>query len=151
MKTLMVLSLVFVVGCSKDDENGGGSSVPDPEGTITVSIANNGKNMYIDGGNPIDAGYITIGNDNLWMSYDNNFRPDSRLIASIGEVNGLGAINKIPNSGFVRQIAVEPKCGYVISIGNSGDYARLYVVDWIVSTYDEIIGAKVKYQYPWNP
>ena len=49
--------------------------------------------------------------------------------------------------------AVEPGSGYVfkISDGYSDTYGRLYVVEWIVSTSGGIMGAKVKYQYPWKP
>ena len=47
-------------------------------------------------------------------------------------------------------MSVERGYGYVIK-DVDGTYARLYVVDWIVSTSNAIIGAKVKYQYPFNP
>ena len=36
--------------------------------------------------------------------------------------------------------------------GGSGvHYARMYVVEAIVNIYGGIIGAKVKYQYPFEP
>jgi len=151
MSCLLATSMIFAVSCSEDDDNGSGSSVSDPEGTVTVTIANNGKWLYFDGGNPVQGGYISIGSDNLYMSYDNNFRPDE-YIASVGKVKGLGSITKIPSSGFVRQMAVDPGYGYVIQIGrDSNKYARLYVVEWAISTSGGIIGAKVKYQYPFVP
>ena len=160
MKTVLVLGLVFATGCGKDEDssdkngngnNSSGQTVPDPEGTVLVTIANNGKNLYFDGGNPVQGGYISIGSDNLYMSYANNFHSDE-YIASVGKVKGLGEIIKIPTSGFVRVVSVEPSYGYVIQIGkNSNTYARLYVVEWVKSTSGGIIGAKVKYQYPFNP
>ena len=153
VKTLMVLGLVFVAGCSKDDDNGG-SNVPDPEGTVTVTMENRGDNYAHagPGGRPL---YISGNDIMIGMTAANNFYSfyydmQGNQIANIGKVNGLGAIKRIPNSGFVSQTSVEPGCGYVIK-GYNGTYARLYVVDWTTNTSGGIIGAKVKYQYPWNP
>ena len=42
VKTVLVLSLAFATGCSKDDGGGGnngGKTVPDPEGTIAATIS----------------------------------------------------------------------------------------------------------------
>ena len=156
VKTLMVLSLVFVVGCSKDNDSGGkndgSTTVPDPEGTITVSMSNNGvKNVYV----PIERGEgVTFHthNNHEWMAIDisNNLIVQSGVVANLGKVNGLGSITKIPASGYASRTSVEINSGYVIRL-ECGDYVRVYVVEWRKNTSGGIIGAKVKYQHPWNP
>jgi len=143
MKTVLVLGLVFAAGCSKDD-----NSVSDPEGTITVSMANSG--VYDYNGYERGAGISFIGNQWVAIKTDNNFICQECTISNVGKVNGLGNINKIPNSGYTEYCSVEIHNGYVIQMYD-GTYARLYVVDWVVSTYNAIIGAKVKYQYPFEP
>jgi len=162
MKTVLVLGLVFAAGCGKDDDNGkdgGGNSgnntektVPDPEGTITVSMANNG--VYDQGRRQYRGTGVCMDNNDCsaWiaMNYDNNFIAQACEIANVGKVNGLGSIKAIPNGGYTGYTSVESKNGYVIK-SSSGIYTRLYVVDWILSTGGGIIGAKVKYQYSWNP
>ena len=69
--------------------------------------------------------------------------------ANVGKVNGLGNIEKIPSTGYVTKLSVEPGYGYVFKIMDT--YARLYVVDWMIDTDGGIMGAKVKYQYPFEP
>ena len=161
----MVLSLVCVTGCSKGDEgsytigeptyadtgNGTDNSVPDPEGTITFSMANSGIRLGSNTAEQRGAG-IGFANDGIWvaMTTSNNLFCQNCTIASIGKVAGLGDIKKIPSSGFASMIAIETGCGYVVKC-NDGTYGRLYVVEWVISTSNAIIGAKVKYQYPFVP
>jgi hypothetical protein len=84
---------------------------------------------------------------------------------------GLGNITKIPTSGFTEpavynsSAACEEGHGYVIKFelydydNEEGKminreepvYARLYVVESIISTTGGIMGAKVRYQYPFEP
>jgi len=87
------------------------------------------------------------------------------IFAKVGKVAGLGSITEIPNSGYARQVAVEPGCGYVAkfhrvymaydSYGkyeqfDSYCYARIYVVDWTKAVDSGgIIGAEIKYQSPF--
>ncbi len=162
MKTLVVFSLLCVIpACGDDgkddkDSNGGnnsGQTVPDPEGTITISMSNNGiKNAYV----PIERGAGVIfhsqhnGTEWVAINISNNFAVQSGTITNLGIVNGLGSITTIPTSGYSSQTSVELNHGYVIQL-ECGIYARLYVVDWIVNTSNGIIGAKVKYQFPFNP
>ena len=77
----------------------------------------------------------------------------------MGSMKGLGNITQIPNSGFTVpyyeniSVACEAGHGYVIKFENTDFelYVRLYVVESIVSTNGGIMGAKVKYQYPFEP
>jgi len=150
VKTLMVLSLVFVAGCSKDDD----VAPPDPEGTITVTMSNSGSGFVagVSVGPALGFGDLRMmGNNNFcgdWASWHHT--EGLSTIANVGKVLGLGSITRIPNGGFISTVAIEKGHGYVVQV-NDGTYARLYVVDWVVNKYNEIIGAKVKYQYPWAP
>ena len=90
-------------------------------------------------------------------------------ISSVGPVNDLGDIKKIPEGGWSRVTAVQPGYGYVVRVKQdyvllppSDDdlltyyfkkicrYARIYVVDWDVSTTGEILGATIRYQDNWK-
>ena len=82
-------------------------------------------------------------------------------ICSVGKVWGLGAITEIPTSGYTNTVICEVGCGYVIRYSDAPfdfdfytshmlTYARMYVVEQIVNTSNEVIGAKVKYQYPFE-
>ena len=161
MKTLLVLSmLVFATGCPdpKDEDVGNNSgnstekTVPDPEGTITVSMANSGSKskqqvrgygLVVDD-DPADVCWIAINSDN-------NFVTQYCQVANVGKVSGLGSITKIPNSGYSGFMSVEPQHGYVVRADTDGSYTRLYVVEWTKNTSGGITGAKVKYQRPFVP
>ena len=149
VQTLMVLSLIFAVGCNKNnDDNGdnGGKTVPDPQGTVLVSMrnANNGTTgVYPDGYDPSDFFYID-GGDNF---VSGNYR---WVFANVGKVNGLGDVKAISTSGWAQQVAVIPGYGYV-GKHYPNNYIRIYVVDYIESTSGGIIGAIVKYQSPFEP
>ena len=196
MKTVLVLSLVVVAGCKKDDckcecqckceedgknnsgnlnddwddlwnnldddsGNDSGGTVPDPEGTVTANISTSSR-INVDIGN--SYGYIA------WRSPDNfylyGYQPTwsydvvALSICDVGSVKGLGDITKIPISGYTSPssensaVACEKGHGYVVKIAfllNGSINAltinvRLYVVEPISSG-----GAKVKYQYPFEP
>jgi len=76
-------------------------------------------------------------------------------------MKGLGNITQIPTSGFtipastISTVACEAEHGYVIKYENTSTsqvvYVRLYVVEPIISTTGGVMGAKVKYQYPFVP
>jgi hypothetical protein len=156
--------MCLAVGCSKDDDpNDPDNSVPDPAGTVTVNIAEN-AGIDIQG-----YSYSVI----RWHSPDNfylaggyyyegyNYQEYNVSICNLGAMSGLGNITKIPTSGFTvpkgndRSVACETGHGYVIKFengdGSNPTYVRLYVVESIVSTSGGIMGAKVKYQYPFVP
>lgn len=77
-------------------------------------------------------------------------------------MKGLGNITKIPQTGFTipeesnTSVACETGHGYIVkftfspTVSDSILYVRLYVVESIISTSGSIMGAKVKYQYPFN-
>ena len=74
-------------------------------------------------------------------------------IARVGSVANMSAINTIPTSGWVNQIAVNPGMGYIIRYGGNGfgyTYARLFVKEWLVNTNGGIIGATLVYQDKWG-
>lgn len=89
-------------------------------------------------------------------------------ISSMGPVDDLGGVKKIPEGGWSKKSAVQPGYGYVVrlkqdektSTSTDGQltintkkicrYARIYVVDWDVSTTGGIIGATIRYQDNWK-
>ena len=87
-------------------------------------------------------------------------------ISSVGAVDGLGNVKKIPEGGWSKKSAVQPGYGYVVKLKQDkitttdGElrrdykkycrYARIYVVEWDVSTTGGIIGATIRYQDNWK-
>ncbi len=146
MTLFAVSSGVAFVSCGGDEPNNPDNgdpikpdtSVPDPAGTITLSMRNE------------DYGKTFL--DDLYIGDDNNFCFffSRNYIASIGTVKGLGNVSNIPLMGWATSMAVEPTAGYVIYNGDSDSYTRLYVTDWKISTDGGIIGAEVKYQKPFK-
>jgi hypothetical protein len=164
-KALMTVLMLGMIACGKDkdDPTDPNNSVPDPEGTITANIAVGTQISII-----YKTSYWTYGGDIGWTGPDNfhlyggSYR--SMSICDLGTMRGLGNITAIPSTGFSTpstnnaSIACEPGHGYVVKVEqynySGGDmifsmYARLYVVESIVSTTGGIMGAKVKYQYPF--
>lgn len=147
------------MSCKKDGASttGGGSNpsnptnCEDPEGTITANLRN-------------DSGYITILNGTLKMNTADNFEFTSqsyheRTFVNIGEVDGLGCVENIPESGWSNQAAVIPGNGYIVKDkydwpnhpeDKYTKYARIYVTRYILSINNEILGAELKYQDNWK-
>jgi len=168
MKTVLVLGLFFAVGCGKDDDNSdknndGGSNngnnnkenpntpVADPVGTLTLSVRNG------DNGNT----GIPVYNSNFGIDNGNNFighYGGEWRFASFGAVKGLGNVTQIPDNGWSSTLAVTPGHGYVaMCLYNDTwgvskiTFARVYVEDWTLAAGSNgIIGARIKYQYPFN-
>ena len=159
--------LTSFVGC--DDSDGGGddgreretTKVPDPVGTITANIAENVGFLVYD-----DAHIQWCKPDNfhllsVWQNPMGGHWWQLLSVYDAGKVNGLGNITQIPLSGFSfpigdnKGVACETGHGYIIKMQhfNNGDvvYIRLYVVEKIISTSGGVMGAKVKYQYPFEP
>ena len=167
-------------GEGKEDDNGTSIIPSDPAGTITADIGAASwlgyppyqSGTFISFFDEIDTTYLVW--DLAWGE-PNNFVYASRVhmvgtwdvaisVCDLGEKKGLGDIQTIPSDGYSGQgtsntIACNVGHGYVFRIENlSGNqpsgviryYARLYVVESIM-TSDSIIGAKVKYQYPFKP
>lgn len=153
MKSLSVMLLMVALGmslgsCGDDDHpiiidttGSGGTSLLDPEGTITVDLK---------AGEAYELSRMMcniIYEDNRTMRLVAPLAP--YRIASVGKVAGLGFINTIPEQGWSESIAVVPGNGYVIrydlGAGLSGylGYYRLYVVGYNAN------GITIKYQV-WN-
>jgi hypothetical protein len=155
-----------MAGCSKDDPSDPDNLVADPQGTITVNISED-TSFSVD-----DRGYIHWNKpDNLcihghYKYYDAIPHGYVASICNLGKMKGLGNVTYIPQTGFSNpaerdnSTACEAGHGYVVKLEWSPDsdnsenklvYVRLYVVEPIVSTLGGIMGAKVKYQYPFKP
>ena len=144
IQALIALSLVCVTGCSKDDPSNSNSSVPDPEGTVTANISENRSIM-------LSANTYSFG---IGWTEPNNFWLGATSICDMGAMKGLGNITKIPQTGYTSDnttVACQVGHGYVVVLGPAYAYARLYVVSSLVNTSGGIMGATVKYQYPFNP
>ncbi|GHV49775.1 hypothetical protein FACS1894181_09460 [Bacteroidia bacterium] len=147
LKCAGALALCLLLsGCSTDDPDNPDSAVPDPAGTVLVSVRNasNGSTFV-----NFDGGGFSIG-------ADDNFTGGSQFV-TIGAMKGIGNITKIPASGWANKVAVVPGYGYVgrYNLYNvmpynyvRVSYFRLYVVDYIESTSGGVIGADVKYLSP---
>jgi len=178
-KSLSVVAAVFVIAatmssCDKDENTTSvqdpAKSVPDPAGTITVNISENSGIDFFDDFNPHLINYIYWCKPDNFDMVANHFNSmnstaffDKMSICNLGKMNGLGNIKSIPQSGFTKparensSVACEVGHGYVVKIEPDENfapiytYARLYVVEAIVSTSGGIMGAKIKYQYPFVP
>jgi len=158
-KVMIGMSIVLTsISCSKDDENSNTTpiEVTDPTGTITANIA---ENVDIQ----IHNSELSISGTIGWCSPD-NFDLEAGYQVSIcdmGSLPGLGSVTEIPATGFTvlvkhnKSVACEQGHGYVVHFYNyntmTSEYVRLYVVEPIISTAGGIMGAKVKYQTPFNP
>lgn len=110
------------------------ADVPDPTGTVTLSMRDN------------DNGNTYLGNIHI---NDENFCAYGCYFSSLGKVKGLGNVANIPTTGWVSQIAVKPGYGYVAYDQFYKKFYRIFVTDYIVSTLGGIIGAEIKYQEPF--
>lgn len=144
-----VVMACAMVACGDDDDpNDPGNSVPDPEGTVLLSMRNwnNGRT------------YLEVNKLGMWIDGGDNFEGESGYfsIVNLGKMKGLGNVTKIPTSGWAEKVAVTPGCGYIARVSNTPwgvQYIRIYVVDYIISAEitNGIIGANIKYQYPFTP
>ena len=153
---LLATSMFFVAGCDdKNDPDNPSNSVPDPEGTMVTNIRND---IFMNRYTGVYYGLADVGIGGLSMNQSNVFQTygDDRFdIAYIGTVNGLGSIQSIPKENLFTKngCAVLEKGGYVlrgIDSNNHDKYARLYVTRFMTSG-GGIVGAEIKYQYPFVP
>lgn len=115
--------------------------VPDPEGTITLNMRN-------DGGSSVYFGSL---GSQFYINKSNNFYAHLCSIVDCGAVRGLGNVTSVPEKGWTTETAVTPGHGYVVK-DLQENYIRLYVVSFMHSaSNDGIIGAEVKYQKGWKP
>jgi len=101
----------------------------------------------------VGIGTITMSQFHVIESHNHDERRFD--IAYVGIVSGSGSIQSIPEENlFTDSYAVIEKGGYVLrgtGSENQGKYARLYVDHFFKNDEGEIIGAEVKYQYPFIP
>lgn len=148
LKTIMIAVLAAVMlvpfsSCKKENGNGGG----DDNTGIMLRISNNYDYLYL-----LEK-YSYDYKCHLTVSETNNFYVYNGEIASVGSVSSLSRIKKIPESGWVSEIAVQPGWGYVVRVkAQDGDYhyARVYVEDWIAGVGGGIIGAVLWYEDNWK-
>lgn len=140
---VLVTAVALCASCSKDDEPSdpnkpgnvdSNTSVADPVGTVTMRMRND---------NETKLGQMIV-------SPENNFSCSRGMIASIGQVAGLGNITDIPLTGWSDNVAVTIGNGYVYYDGNQ--YYRIYAVQWLyeAGTTNAIIGVELKYQAPFK-
>lgn len=131
VKMALTLSLVFAMGCEKDD----------PGGTVSVDVLIGVTHVYLG-----DSGcYFGMSNDDANFVFGCNGE-----FASLGSKKGLGDITKIPTNGWASRVSVICGNGYVGRFRTNNNttysYVRIYV--------DEFLGGgfiRVKYQYPFAP
>ena len=143
-----ILAAMFLAtGCDKNDPDNPSNSVPDPPGTIRISMQS-GTIAFADG-----LINLAGGSNGFRINSSNNFARWAWCctieFASVGSVNGLGNVTRIPTAGWAEQVSVVPGHGYVGRAG--GSYVRIYVIRWITNTGGGIIGAEIQYQSPFVP
>lgn len=170
-----ILSL-WLIGCSDSDPDNPdeptpdnpeqpvidpNQPVPDPEGTIMVNVLNDGEDVYINGFSNIkidNRNNFASAKDNIW--YSTYGTPWCEYV-SVGEVNGLGNIVSIPETGWSDNISVIAGNGYVSRVFVPGEkdengnttgsykYARIYVMSPVEGITGTISGFTLKCQAPF--
>lgn len=135
-RTLAAVVLLSV-SCSKSetvDPTDPNAQLPDPSGTVTLSMRN------------ANSGKTYLGDSYIYIDKADNFAGAS--FVSLGPVRGLGNVSYIPKTGWASTVAVIPGEGYVAYTG--GKFYRIYVTGYTTNVSNEIIGAEVKYQSPFG-
>jgi len=165
--TAMAL-VVALSGCGKDPAASPGNSetpdvtnpntpLPDPEGTVTANISTTTR---IDITNNQDNGYIKWTGPDNFNIYGGYYNTRLVSICNLGAMKGLGNITNIPQTSYTTPqystttVACEVGHGYVIkfeSLNYGTLFVRLYVQESIINTSGGVMGAMVKYQYPFAP
>ncbi len=142
-KALLSLALfaLVAVGCGKD-EGGESKYESELEGVVTIGLD---QNTYYTMSGTLDL---------TWRNPDNLYAYWGE-IASVGKVSGLAGVKSIPTAGWAPRLACEVGHGYVMRGRRTLDepyvYARIYVVERVVSKAWGVVGVKVRVQYPFAP
>jgi hypothetical protein len=184
LNVFIVLSVIFLnYSCKKDDEK-----KEDPIGTVTTNINTtvNSTPITLYSGASLPGDYYLAGTDTIYFNgmkvtilfgIDNNinfqiihhysdysnwgwFPNEGGEFIDIGEVDGLGYVESIPQSGWGQNVAAIKGHGYVMRYKHSKNindskfpdfyYARLYVEDYLTSsTTGGTIGIVLKYKHPF--
>lgn len=174
-----MLSVSFASCGDDEDDNltpNGHSANPetpaDPEGTIMANLSCgsdlsfSGMPFYTSYGVKLSKDYnFSTSKSYYWVGESSYIRYFSDIV-SIGSVNGLSFITKVPEKGWTDNSAAVSGYGYVVrykygyfpsreeAIDADADalpnvvYVRLYVTDYITNNSDG--GCTIKYQV-WNP
>lgn len=157
MRKVIVIAIclagtVMFSGCTEEgndpiDPNKPGAIVPDPQGTISVSLrnhANGHTSIYPEG--CYGEGFSVASDGNFSCSQGCEF-------ASVGKVNGLGNVVEIPTTGWTKVLYASPGNGYVAAmVGSTGvGYVRMFVTNYMTSASNGgVIGIYLNYQSPFN-
>ena len=155
-----------MTACGGDDEDNGAvvppssnggtqQTLPDPEGTVTARITNDGVP---------ENGINLEGKAFVYMDKVNNFCIKSGYnsivsasITNLGKVAGLAAIINVPTEGYADKVSTSEGDGLILKLGQqfptlySGSnyyeyYYRIYIAEYIRDALGNIIGATIKYQ-----
>jgi len=168
----ILFCLPLLISCGKDvssnpnNPDNPNNPLPDPEGTITSNIS---TSTFI-GLNGWSLGWISPDNFHFASGWSTgtgypNYYFVRISVCNLGTKKGLGNIQSIPTNGYSaptvssKSIACEVGHGYVFKVEildnnePTGEifHVRLYVEKSLISTSGGIMGAKVKYQYPFEP
>lgn len=129
-KLLFLVSVLALLSCSGKNLDDPFANIPDPEGTIKISLRN--------------SGYSSI--EGIHVTSANNFEGADWRFVSVGKVRGLGNISKIPLQGWSRSMAVIPGEGYIAANEMTQEYIAIYIDDYILDSVNQgVIGFSVKY------
>jgi len=139
IKSLLCVCAIGINGCINYEPT---FNIPDPEGTKRITLQNNASE------------YIQFDDYRITLDKNNNFVSRNGLVAfyCYGKTDYLLSIDSLFPSDWHNAIAVLPKYGYAVRLGEKGcdGYARIIVTEY---TEDDkgISGAGIKYEYPWHP
>mgnify|MGYP002623252700 CR=1 FL=1 len=113
---------------NNNNGNNNGTTNTDPEGTQDMALKVGNSQSVINGATSVDAQFNLTGG----------------MIASLGKVNGLGAVTSIPKTGWVTSAPVNIGAGYVVYNEATEVFCRMYIVG------QDGEGYHVKYQVPFR-
>jgi len=138
-----LLSLCVTAGftsCGDDD-------IKFPEGTASLRMMNE------------DNGQTTLGNSDVYLTRDGNFRSDQFPIFDMGKTRGISDIGMPNFENMAPEVAAQPGHGYVVceaddvqtfpsgrkAIAQNSLVYRFYVDSWIEDKDKNITGANVQF------
>lgn len=154
MMCMIVMTSLVTVSCGDDDDEGGAGNAP--EGTITVNLTSSSLPLKaVDGKQYGSLRWLHDTNNLLndaWNIHISQELYNSEIV-SLGERNGLGAINtnNAPKSGWTLMVACKPGCAYITRCPNDNNgeldycYTGIYVVRNMTDTSGGIAGIEVQY------
>ena len=109
----ILFASLLLASCGKDDENFN-NAVPDPTGTASYTLVSNTWSGGCE--NPID-----------WLTFTGRLNLQAVSILTVGKVNGLGNITKIPTSGlWSNEAAAILNYGYIVKKSDN-TYIRVFI------------------------